>query len=196
MDIIDFFKKPTLKEYKEALQNIAKVDSTFTTSVEGFTHTSAIYEVIFEYSKIVRIYTNSMDDEVTDRDSFCNSLNTFLENKNKLQIIVDNNPFRYAKTSRTIDLITRFYSKNENLDIRISNSKFKNSIAGVTKNNETYYFVVGDDSKVAIENNYAKHVVPLFSFNNKEYANAYKNVFDSHFLKLQKVDIPRSQNKY
>ena len=187
----DTLERQSLDEYREALDNLAKRGDTMVFSTEGAHRAGAVLETIFKHAKkSIKIYTRSMNDVITDQDNVYKALRGFLENFGTLHIIVDRNPFEDIDYAKSILMLKKFYSNDSNVEFRIADEPFRQSVQQVTSKNEVYYFLVADGMQVATERDDDKHLLPFISFNNKKYADAYARAFDKHFLVCEKIAIP------
>jgi hypothetical protein len=177
--------------FRNSVQYAAQSKSDYIYDSVGAEFASIVFSVIFKNTQTkVRIYAKNMNGDISaEFKEYIDGLNNFLERSGQLCIILDQKDY-LDPTSKDCNFNIRNALKEfeENVEIRLSSSAFKQEVKGIFNNHELHHFVIGDESIFRVEQSNIDRS-GIFSFNNPKISQALTQIFDKHFEDLEEVDL-------
>lgn len=171
-------KNSLLEAYKISIERLAKTESDFVFNNSGADHAAIVLATIFKNSNSVRIYANDMNGDISNQPCYMNAVKDFALNSGTLKIIID--------TKDKISSTLKNLIKNNEVEVKISDDKFKDALKAASKDGKNHYFAVGDDKMIRVEIDNENHKA-LCSFNNPKTAYVLTSIFDEYFHSLNPV---------
>lgn len=176
-------KQYKLKNYKEAVENLALMDSDFPFNNSSPDHAAIVLSIMLKYSEHeFRIYDDNLSGDIADlNNDFYVNLENFVASGKTLKIVVDSIKSRENKIFTTLMKLRKQHPTT--VFIAIASDSFKNRIRSVY--DRPLNFALGDKNSSRIEDVMENITIPhrkaYCCFNNKKYSSKLISAFDSEF---------------
>lgn len=164
-----------MQEYKESVKNLAKNSEDFTFPNKGKEHAQVVVGEIFQNVNSIKMFSGKLDYEIL-KDLF-DTIKDFINDEDKsFFLILDEQNIKGNE-------IIHFLCEN-NIKIKIANDNFRDEVKQISKNNNIYHFIIGDDKTFRIEVDTDEYKA-ICNFNNKEISSRFSKIYDEYFNKLE-----------
>ena len=147
----ELIEKEKLKEYSEAINELAISKSSLEFSNKNSKHASIVIATILNYSKNeVLIYDDNLSGNISEHKeifSLEESIEDFVVRGGKLHIVLSESREILSSLGKKLEFYTEFFK--ENISVSLASDIFKNSVLFEEKN---VFFSVGDKKMYRIEN--------------------------------------------
>ncbi len=176
-----------LKQYSEALDGLAKNNSTDIFPNRDSEHAAIAIAKILKYSnEKVIVFDDDLKGDIVNNstvESFRSSVIDFLSRKGKLQVVIsDKSPYDDEELRLFLEVLIDVFPQQ--VSVKLASSSFKTSMKEIY--GEKINFVIGDTNKFRLEkygnnnpNNKTREAKG--SFNNKEITNKLLSIFNTNY---------------
>ncbi len=176
------------KEYNDIIKFLAESKSDIKFKCSGVIHSSIVISKIFDHSKsIVRIISENFADEVSERPEYLTSLQRFLTNGKKLELLlIDNSKLKVSKAFHTISKTSTLGKAD--IDVRLLSVSGIERVKQIVGDEQLLYFIVGDGNMYRVETDTSSYN-SYASFNDRETAIKLADTFDKYFEDSKTLSI-------
>lgn len=164
--------------YRDAVEILASTNDTRRFDNKGHQHAAAVLEMMFKYNNEIRMYSGTLNSDVTDDQNFMQALSLFLKAGKNLYVFLDNLPNEEERSNALKKVLS--YSEKGNAIVKIATDSFVNELRGVFGGN-VYHFSLGDNKAYRVEID-AENYKATCSYNKPEKVEILKQIFDKNFF--------------
>lgn len=186
------FKKPTLDEYRKAVEWYARKKEDNMLHNKGNDHALIIFENLFKHSKEhVRIFAKDLaNEEVVNRKEYIDAVKTFIEKpKTKLDILITTFNDEVRRIDRDVNL---FYVLRKSKAYQEGRIKIKTTKGMIFRiQGQPIHFCTSDGHAYRMERD-IEHRVAHCNFGDKNTTKSLEDTFDKAFNQcINDVDLKR-----
>ena len=186
------FKKPTLDEYRKAVEWYARKKEDNMLHNKGNDHALIIFENLFKYSEEhVRIFAKDLaNEEVVNRKEYIDAVKTFIEKpKTKLDILITTFNDEVRRIDRDVNL---FYVLRKSKAYQEGRIKIKTTKGMIFRiQGQPIHFCTSDGHAYRMERD-IEHRVAHCNFGDKNTTKSLEDTFDKAFNQcINDVDLKR-----
>ncbi|RLA82874.1 MAG: hypothetical protein DRG78_05985 [Epsilonproteobacteria bacterium] len=168
-----------MEEYNTAVEFLAQnsINSEFLN--KGSKHAAVVIGNMLKNSEQIRLFSGTLDDEVTGIENLKKELENFIKENKKIYLLLESIP---KNPSPALKLVMNYANTHpNNAKYKIIEQSFINNLKSNFKLGNALHFAVGDDKSFRVETD-MKEYKAICNFNNRVIASKLKNIFDTYFF--------------
>ncbi len=166
--------------YRNAVEFYASTNSEEIFDNLGPSHAANVLEKIFKYAdKEIFMFSGTLNKEVADNPDLIREVTTFLKEKKKINIFLENIPQKEEDKSNLYKILLNHSKNHDNVIIKKAPNEFITDLKNIFKSGRALHFIVTNNFAFRIEIDADKFKAKC-SFNHEDYSNLLLKTFKKY----------------